>query len=526
MASKSLFKGFRGRRVPAADAVNEAGGTAYRLEPAHALAQYAVTGCLNGTFYTTGEMQLDGVLKLCDAVPAEFVARVAVYARRKAHMKDLPSLLCAVLSIKAPGLLADVFDSVIDSPRTLRNFVQIMRSGAIGRKSLGSLPKRLILRWLERRSDEQVFIGSVGNDPSMADIVKMVHPKPASASRAALYGYLIGRDHDAEALPERVKAFEAFKRIAPHGKGEPPDVPMQMLTALPLTKAHWCRIATRSPWQATRMNLNTFARHGVFEDMRVTGLVYDRLRDADLIGKARAFPYQLMAAYVHATEGIPGSIREALQDAMEIATRNVPKVDGKVFVLPDISGSMQSPVTGYRKGSSTAVRCVDVAALVAATMLRTNPATEVVPFHDVAIAPERAGLNPRDSVMTNANRLASLPSGGTDCSAPLMMLNERKAVGDLVIYVSDNESWVDSRRKGRRDGTATMRAWSAFKQRNPAARMICIDIQPYGTAQSQDRDDITNVGGFSDDVFNLIAAVARGETAAGHWVRQIESIEL
>ena len=45
-----------------------------------------------------------------------------------------------------------------------------------------------------------------------------------------------------------------------------------MLTALPLGKSDWIEIARNAPWQATRMNLNTFARHGVFgdEDLRPT----------------------------------------------------------------------------------------------------------------------------------------------------------------------------------------------------------------------------------------------------------------
>ena len=77
-----------------------------------------------------------------------------------------------------------------------------------------------------------------------------------------------------------------------------------------------------------------------------------------------------MVAYNSADARVPAVVREALQDAMEAATRNVPKVEGKVYVCPDVSGSMLSPVTGYRKGSTTKVRCVDVAALVAATILR------------------------------------------------------------------------------------------------------------------------------------------------------------
>src|SRR5207237_1326368 len=59
MASKSVFKSYRGKLVPRATAVNEAGGPAYALPPKGALAQYIATGCLNATFYAGGEAQLD-----------------------------------------------------------------------------------------------------------------------------------------------------------------------------------------------------------------------------------------------------------------------------------------------------------------------------------------------------------------------------------------------------------------------------------------------------------------------------------
>ncbi|HEX8290337.1 MAG TPA: hypothetical protein VF570_01200, partial [Pyrinomonadaceae bacterium] len=196
-------------------------------------------------------------------------------------------------------------------------------------------------------------------------------------------------------------------------------------------------------------------------------------------------------------------------------------VEGKVYVCPDVSGSMQSPVTGYRKGSTSAVRCVDVAALVAAAVLRRNPRAEVLPFeHDVV---EGLELNPRDSVMTNAQKLAAVGGGGTSCSAPLRLLNERKAEGDLVLYVSDNESWVDAPR-GR--GTATMQEWARFKQRNRRARMVCVDVQPYQTVQAAGSPDVLNVGGFSDQVFEVVADFAAGRLGADHWVGVIEQVAL
>ena len=124
------------------------------------------------------------------------------------------------------------------------------------------------------------------------------------------------------------------------------------------------------------------------------------------------FPYQLLSAFkaAEANDGIPREITEALQDAMEIATENVPAIDGKVWIFPDISGSMHSAVTGYRKGSTSTVRCLDVAALVAAAILRKNPTAEIIPFSDHVV---KARLNPRDSVMTNA-RGAGISAVGRD----------------------------------------------------------------------------------------------------------------
>ncbi len=530
MANKTLFKSLIGKLMPATDALNEERAPAYALPPKHQLAQYAATGCLNTTFYAGADEQLAKVLELCAEVDAEFIAKTALFCRERGYMKDMPALLCAVLSVKDLRLLNAIFPRVIDNAKMLRNFVQIMRSGVVGRKSLGSAPKRLVREWLDARDPEALFKANVGQDPSLTDIVKMVHPKPKNDERAALFGYFIGREYAADALPEVVRNFEAFKNGKKGESGQErdiPDVPFQMLTALELGTAEWTAIARRAPWQMTRMNLNTFARHGVFSQPGLSELIADRLRDAKAIVRARVFPYQLMVAYTMAAANaeIPQIVCNALQEAMEIATANVPEFPGKVYVFPDISGSMQSAVTGYRHGATTAVRCLDVAALIAATVLRKNPRAEVTPFESKVV---EVRLNPRDSVVTNAEKLAKLPAGGTNCSAPLEFLNQRRAKGDLVIYVSDNESWIDAPHYGRFGGSATqtMKEWANFRRRNPEARMVCIDVQPYGTVQAKERADILNIGGFSDQVWDVIAEFARGELNANHWVGVIESVAL
>jgi 60 kDa SS-A/Ro ribonucleoprotein len=517
MANKTLFASLRDALIPQTNAVNSENAPAYALAPKQALAQYAATGCFGRTFYATANEQLARVLELCNSLEPEFVARVAIYSRTQSFMKDMPALLCAWLSARDARLHEAVFGRVIDNAKMLRTYVQILRSGVVGRKSLGSAPKRLVRDWLAGRDEEALFSSSTGQSPSLTDIVKMVHPKPAGAQREAFYGYMLGRPFDTNALPKLVMQFEQFKA----GEStDVPDLPFMLLSALPLSKNDWVSIAKNASWQTTRMNLNTFARHGVFEAPEMAGLVAARLRGAAAIQRARVFPYQLLTAYQNCDAAVPQEVRDALQDAMETATANVPAMVGRVVVCPDVSGSMTSPVTGHRAGATSVVRCIDVAALVAAAVLRKNASATVLPFEHAVVPVD---LNPRDSVMTNAARLAAIGGGGTNCSAPVQLLNSRKAKADLVLFVSDNQSWVDA---GRGRGTALMADWSAFRQRNPDARLVCLDIQPYETTQAAERADILNIGGFSDQVFEVIAAFAAGRLEADHWIGRINAIDV
>lgn len=521
MVNTTLFQTLKGALLPAATARNAEQAPAYAFGAKHQLAQLAATGCLSRTFYANAEDQLDQVVALTKELDASFVAKTAIYGRESGHMKDMPALLAASVAMRDVALLSQVFSRVVDNGKMLRNFVQILRSGAVGRKSLGTRPKKLVQRWLLTASEKQLLNAAVGNTPSLADVVKMVHPKPQEAWRAAWFAWLIGKPVDEAALPPITQAFERFKRESAQGvAAEVPDVPFQMLTALELTSAQWAQIARSGSWQMVRQNLNTFARHGVFEIPGMAEVVAAKLSDAQAVAKARVMPYQLMAAFKATGDAVPAVVREALQDAMELSLVNVPSLDGRVVVCPDVSGSMSSAVTGYRGSATSSVRCIDVAALVAAAVLRKNQRARVLPFEQAVV---KLSLNARDSVMTNAQALAKIGGGGTNCSAPLALLNQERAMVDLVILVSDNESWVDANRRG---ATQTMREWEVLKQRNPAARLVCIDIQPNSTTQAAERYDILNVGGFSDAVFTMVANFAEGKVDAEHWVGEIEKVSL
>ena len=535
MANKNLFKSTSSRTrinpAPATDTVNNAGGKAYKMTDKHALAQIAATNTFNGTFYASSEdnLKLAKEYALKMRQDPEFLAKVAIYSREKSYMKDMPAFLAVVLADTDTELFRKVFPRIIDNGKMLRNFVQMARSGAVtGRKfnmSAGAC-RRAIQRWFDDRTPYQIFRASVGNDPSLAQVLRMARPNPKTAEKNALFGYLLGKEFNIESLPEIVLQYEQYKRDR---SGGVPNVDFRQLDSLGLSSEEWTEIAQNAKWQMTRMNLNTFARHGVFNDKRMTNMIADRLRDADQIRAARQFPYQLFSAW-KATEGsdkIPFECRDALQDAMEVAIDNVPEIEGQVYVCVDTSGSMGSPVTGgYSWGrNASVVRCVDVAALMASAVVRKNRSAQVYTFSNGAV---KVNLNPRDTVLTNTEKL-NRAGGGTNVSAPLVELNKNNAKGSAIIYVSDYESWLDSGNSyySRYYGTGMLEEWNKFKARNPEAKLVCIDVTPGNNSQVKEHKDVLQVGGFADSVFDVVANFVKyGTDSANHWVSEIERVSI
>jgi 60 kDa SS-A/Ro ribonucleoprotein len=551
MANKSLFSSIKAL-LPRATARNEAGGPAYALDPKHALAQFAATGCFNGTFYTDADAQLATLKSLIAEVnDNQFLAKLAVYSRELAFLKDMPAALAATLAPRDSVLFHRVFDRVIDNGRVLRTLFQMIRSGQFGKKSLSSSLQRAFQRWLNTASPEKLLSASIGADPSLRDILRLARPTPPDNSRRALFGWLTDKERPKWApateadLPEQVRLLAEFRQaeraeqqvaLLSGGESRPAlHARWDLLANTARGPQVWAAIARSMGPQALRMNLNTLSRHGVFEDAETVRYVADRLADENEIRRSRQFPYQFFAAYLNASDDVPQLIKAALHKAAEIACGNVPELPGPVVIGLDVSGSMQSAVTGSRgRGSTSKMRCVDAAALVAAAILRRNPDSIVIPFDTQAF---HAKVDPSDSILSLSERLAKYGGGGTDCSLPIKKANaayaKRKFAG--VILVSDSESWVYQGRAfacGSRGSTGVMTEWEQFVKNQvrlqggdiPGPKLICINLQPYQTTQAPERSDILNIGGFSDAVFEAVSAFLASD--AGRFVAEIEAIDL
>lgn len=535
MANRTLFKtqtplqsraSVNPKQLPVVK--NEAGGQAFSFEDKHALAQLAVTGAFGNTFYVDASTQLDRAKALVAKVDAPFIAKLAVYAHESGRMKDMPAFLAAVLHGRGESeLLAQVFPRVISTFKMLSNFVQIVRSGAVGRKSFGSATKTLIKNWIAGKTAQQVFNGSIGlSSPSVADIIKMVHPRANGFDQDAVFAYLTearGWEEKTGNLPEDVRVFEALKRGQTNVV---PNVPFRALTNVELSAAQWREIALNMPWDTLRQNLNMLERRKVFEDKGFLHTVAEKLASPENVRKAKVMPYQLYTTFQNTTD-LPSELTNALQDAAEVSTENVPSFNRDVALLVDVSGSMGGLIMGTRPGVPAGkTRCVDVAGLMASCVLRQNKNGRVILFNHLGGYGGKVNgvaemhLNARDSIMTNAKNIADALGGGTDISLPFMALNREKAKADLLIMVSDNESW--SGYGGRLGANAE---WVSYNNRVKNSKLVNIDIQPNISTQVPDNKNVLNIGGFNDSIWLTIEQFVNRKDGAD-FVQTIESVKL
>ena len=485
-------------------------------------------------------------------------------------MKDMPAALLVALSVRDTELMHRVFDRVVDNGRVLRTVFQMIRSGQFknkagkGRVGLSSSVQRAFQRWLNTASVGKLLSASIGNDPSLRDILRMARPTPKDNARRAMFGWLTDKSifegssnggasgsgdgsttgntpgkgkkwapaTEAD-LPVEVQSLIAYRNSECEEAqaliaGGLDNVRWDLLSDAAKGPTVWAALARKMGPQALRMNLNTLLRHDVLATNAMVDYVADRIADESEIRRSKQFPYQYFAAYLNADDNVPQKIKTALHKAAEIACGNVPELPGPVVIGLDTSGSMSSAVTGNRgRGATSKMRCIDVAALFAAAILRRNPDSVVIPFDTSAYD---AKMDPNDSILSIAERLAKYGGGGTDCSLPLVAANQKHAKRKFagIVLVSDNESWVGT---GRHGSTGVMTAWEAFvanqrklagKEANP--KLVCIDLQPYQTVQACERADIMNIGGFSDSVFNVISAFLADNNQ--RFVAEVEAIDL
>ena len=78
----------------------------------------------------------------------------------------------------------------------------------------------------------------------------------------------------------------------------------------------------------------------------------------------------------------------------------------------------------------------------------------------------------------------------------------------------------------RSRGTASQTLWERYRRFHGSAKLVAIDVAPNTSLQLRNSAEVLNVGGFSDAVFDVVAAFLRGDASGASLVAAVSAVEL
>jgi len=527
-------------QVRAQTHLNREGVESYLRSLREQVVQVLTTGTLGDTFYASAEelgKEAVEVLLQARTVCPEFLARALVYARNKGFMRTLPILGLVVLSGgkgKTKRLFENVFDLVILTPDDLRAFAVLCRSGKIpGRNGLGGMARVSVREHLSRISEYHAikYGSAVSREITLGDLVRMSHPRGASAPVAERLNWLIrgkkGLDNNSNLNPaircledlKRATAEEDVARLVRDG-GLPFEVVLPSVKST--SPAIWSELLRNAPYMNLLRNLVTFHRHQVFQSQENVEVAVRMLTDIAAIERSKVFPFRFYDAWMmyKAVDAPDSRIADAIRTALESSFRNVPSLGNRTVAIgTDVSGSMRDVVPG--NGNSRSF--IEIAGIFTGALLRKVEDRAIpLPF-EVRVHPN-CGLSKHDDILATAQKISSIGGGGTAVGAPIQYLLDCKIHTDVFIGITDNEDWAFGDRGYYASGSF-LSLWRRYrKEVNPEAQAFLVTIAPYRDAVAPSGEKgVHFIYGWSGNVLNYISlSLEHGQSQ----VREIEQMQL
>jgi len=458
-----------------------------------------VASCLIGQdkFYVTGAQanrELAQVLKNAIAEDPKFVLDLAVYARNRLNLRSVPLALLAEVANQAPGQVKGgsrkYVSKVVRRADEILEVIayQLERNKIEGGRKKQKLPNMLQkgLAGVFNKFDEYQFQkhSKQSQEVTFRDAMFMVHPKAPNEKVLDLHKRIISGDLAVAGTWENITTVEGS------------------------TKESWEKAIPAMGYMALMRNLRNFMEKNVSREN--LDIVYSKIRDPELVHKAKQFPYRYWTAWnMMNNMGTMESKRaaKALEDAMEISVENVPKITGKTLVIVDVSGSMR----GKRLSKNSEVTCADVSTLFGAIAHKVCEDATVMVFADMF---KIVDVDSRGSILHNMRAIRDVHVGGSTYAArPINYMRQQNEHFDRMILFSDQQCYGYRCGWGHSEEEDIAPAFLRYrKDINPQCRMYTIDLAGYGEAKfPESAKGVFMLAGWSDSIFSFMKAIETDE---------------
>ena len=354
----------------------------------------SLLACLlwEGEFYEDGVAVAERIRNLAMTIDPEIVARLAIEARERHHLRHAPLFLLDVLTRTGAGrerLVADTIARVVQRADEVTELIAIYWRD--GRKPIAGQLKKGLARALVKFDAYELAKYDRADAVKLRDVLFLVHAKPKDEAQAATWKALVDGELDA------------------------PDTWEVALSAGADKRATFERLIRdeRLGYLALLRNLRKMSEVGVDERL-ITKAISARK------GARRVLPFR----YVAAARAAP-RFERALDKALRAAIHDLPELSGRTIVLVDVSGSMSARLS--RRSDLTRM---DAAAALASVI---HGERRIFTFsNEVVEVPARNGMAGVDAI------IAAQPHAGTLLGAAVARVNAERH--ERLIVISDEQS--------------------------------------------------------------------------------------
>ncbi|TDR94600.1 TROVE domain-containing protein [Enterovirga rhinocerotis] len=442
----------------AAPLVTHEGGKAVPITPLQQLRR-SVLSCLlwEDEFYEDGRSVAERIRETALHVNPVEIAALAVEARHERHLRHVPLLLLCALAECARGerLVADTIERVISRADELAELCAIYWRD--GRKPLSAQMKKGLARSFAKFDAYQFAKYDRDAAVKLADVIRLVRPKPADAARAALY----------KGVRERSLPAPDTWEVALSGGADKKETFERLLREKKLG------------YLALLRNLRNMVQADV--DLPLVREAIVARRGAD-----RVLPFRFVAA----ARACP-QLEPELDTALCEGIASLPLLAGKTAVLVDVSGSMDAKLSARSDLTRKDAACA-LASVIHGDLRVFSFANQVIEI------PPRRG-------MAGIDAIASSQSGGTALFDAVETVNGQMRY-DRIIVITDEQA-TDPTRYGHWIQGKASRLPDPL--RGAAGYMINVASARNGVGYGP----WTHIDGFSENVIRFIHEREQAETA-------------
>lgn len=208
------------------------------------------------------------------------------------------------------------------------------------------------------------------------------------------------------------------------------------------------------------------------------------------------------------TQGKDEEVLQSLESAVCHTAENIPGFDEntRVLLASDTSGSMRARVS-----RNSSVMCYHIGLLL--SMLMRHRCKNVVTgmFGDIWKAIDMSSVSILQSTVDMLSRAGEVGYSTNGYKVIDWLIQEHREM-DKVMLFTDCQLWNS---EGWCGDAHLAEYWDRYKREvAPHARLYIFDLAGYGQSPiSMKRDDVFCIAGWSDKVFDILAAVERGKSA-------------